>query len=208
MNQLKQWTIDNDIDLYFTAWAERLILAKSRLDCDFKSPFDIVDMIVKEIYNKGIINIYKETINIWIQFAINEYSIYSKYDIATITMGCFYIGVCNILTNEISEEDKDKNKNVFISYLKNLNLFSFDKVVECGSEIGLLLMKEDDNSDEDTKESDIVITRTNSASSIEEIFISSDSKAKEIDMPCIRGIDSCDNNEFLGKKKKRQNINE
>ena len=208
MNQLKQWTIDNDIDLYFTAWAERLILAKSQLDCDFKSPFDIVDMIVKEIYKKGMINIYKETINIWIQFAINEYSIYSKYDIATITMGCFYIGVCNILTNEISEEDKDKNKNVFISYLKNLNLFSFDKVVECGSEIGLLFMKEDDNSDEDTKESDIVITRTNSASSIEEIFISSDSKAKELDMPCIRGIDSCDNNEFLGKKKKRQNINE
>ena len=81
-------------------------------------------------------------------------------------------------------------------------------MVECGSEIGLLFMKEDDNSDEDTKESDIVITRTNSASSIEEIFISSDSKAKEIDMPCIRGIDSCDNNEFLGKKKKRQNINE
>ena len=92
MNQLKQWTIDNDIDLYFTAWAERLILAKSQLDCDFKSPFDIVDMIVKEIYKKGIINIYKETINIWIQFAINEYESYILIDFANVSdtiISCF-----------------------------------------------------------------------------------------------------------------------
>lgn len=165
-------------------------------------------MILKEIYNEGIINIYKDTINLWIQFAISEYSLYSKYDIATLTMGCLYISVCNIVPDDISEEDKENNKNVFISYLNNLKLFTFDEVLECAKEIGLLYMNDNDSSEEDTKYTDNIITRTNSVSSIEEIFISYDNKVKEIEVPCIKGIDSCDNNEFIGKKKKRQSFNE
>lgn len=120
-------------------------------------------------------------ITTWIQFSINEYSVYRNFDIATIAMASFFIGVSNINSEEISEEEQEKNKSLFVDYLKKINIFSLEEVEKCAKVIGEIYTKEDDEENEDeAKDEDFsgLLTRSNSTASLEAIFSNCDKKGK------------------------------
>ena len=91
-------------------------------------------------------------ISTWIQFSINEYSIYRNFDIATIVMACFFIGVSNINSEEIAEEEQERNKVLFVEYLKKINLFSLESVEQCARAIGEIYTREDEDESEEDNE--------------------------------------------------------
>lgn len=219
---LKNWTCEHDIDLSFTFWSERLILNKCSGDFLLENPFEIIENILNEILNhdEKKIQIYQDMINTWFQFTINEYSIYGKYDIATITMASFFLGVSNINSEEISKEEEKKIKEAFISYLKQINLFSWEKIEKCSTEIKNIFLSVDHQENEEDS-NDItfsgLLTRSNSTSSsgdivkaYEQITKTCDEVKKEI-VDINIDIPSClDNNlmivgsarsDFLGKKR-------
>ena len=220
---LKNWTCEHDIDLFFTFWSERLIFNKCSGDLFLENPFEIIDIILKEILNQDgkKIQIYQDMINTWFQFTINEYSIYGKYDIATITMASFFLGVSNINSEEISNEEEKKIKEAFISYLKQINLFSWEKIEKCSTEIKHIFLSVDhQQNDEDSNDIAFsgLLTRSNSTASsgdivkaYEQVAKTSDEVKKEI-IDINIDIPSCldDNNviivgsvrsDFLGKKR-------
>ena len=88
-------------------------------------------------------------ITTWIQFSINEYSIYRNFDIATIVMASLFIGVSNINSEEITEEEQENIKKLFVEYLKKINLFSLGSVEKCARAIGEIFTKEDDDESEE-----------------------------------------------------------
>ena len=119
-------------------------------------------------------------ISTWIQFSINEYSIYRNFDIATIAMACFFIGVSNINSEEIAEEEQERNKVLFVEYLKKINLFSLESVEQCARAIGEIYTREDEDESEEDNEDEFsgLLTRSNSTDSLDAIFANCDKKRK------------------------------
>lgn len=119
-------------------------------------------------------------ISTWIQFSINEYSIYRNFDIATIAMACSFIGVSNINSEEIAEEEQERNKILFVEYLKKINLFSLELVEQCARAIGEIYTREDEDESEEDNEEEFsgLLTRSNSTDSLDAIFANCDKKRK------------------------------
>ena len=165
-------------------------------------------------------------ITTWIQFSINEYSVYKNFDIATIAMASFLIGVSNINSEEISEEEQETNKSLFVDFLKKINIFSLEEVEKCARAIGEIYTKEDDEENEEQMKDEEftgLLTRSNSTASLDAIFANCDKKGKATKKEDIinlanvefklqlSGLDenkkeefSIDNlkNDLLGKKRK------
>ena len=185
-------------------------------------------LILNDILNGDShkIRIYQEMITTWIQFSINEYSVYKNFDIATIAMASFFIGVSNINSEEISEEEQETNKSLFVDFLKKINIFSLEEVEKCARAIGEIYTKEDDEENEEQMKDEEftgLLTRSNSTASLDAIFANCDKKGKatkkeeRINLANVEfklqlsGLDenkkeefSIDNlkNDLLGKKRK------
>ena len=168
LKKLKNWACENNIDIQFSLWAENLIFKKSLGDFCLSSPYDLLNAILNEIIPKEtnisnnnnntsnfeiIYDTYKDLIETWIQFAIYEYSIYSQFDIFTITLACIYLTIEKI-TPEIPQEQinniKENYQHIVSQYKQYFNIEIID---QCSQEILKLFYneeeKEENNEDND-----------------------------------------------------------
>ena len=95
-------------------------------------------------------------------------------------MACFFIGVSNINSEEIAEEEQERNKVLFVEYLKKINLFSLESVEQCARAIGEIYTREDEDESEEDNEDEFsgLLTRSNSTDSLDAIFANCDKKRK------------------------------
>ena len=174
LKKLKNWACENNIDIQFSLWAENLIFKKSLGDFCLSSPYDLVDAILNEIIPKETNNnnnnnnnttnfeitydTYKDLIETWIQFAIYEYSIYSQFDIFTITLACIYLTIEKI-TPELPQEQinniKENYQHIISQYKQYFNI---EIINECSQEILKLFYNEEEkeeyNEDNDNNVND------------------------------------------------------
>ena len=81
-------------------WAEKIILKKSKWKIYSFYSCEIIDLIINEIiikknypFSKDYIKNYKEIVNTFLIFSLEEYSIYSKYNQIIISLVCLIIGI-------------------------------------------------------------------------------------------------------------------
>ena len=161
--KLKNWACENNIDIQFSFWAEKLIFQKTLGDLYLSSPNNLVNEILKLIITKKennsqnenkdssliIYDTYKNFIDTWVQFAIYEYNIYSHFNLYTITLACICITIEEI-TPEIPQEDKERITYLYKQIIiQNSKLFDMDKINECKQAILKLFSSEEEKEDED-----------------------------------------------------------
>ena len=108
-------------------------------------------------------------VNSFIQFSINEYSIFKKYNQFIITLSCLLIGI----SSDFDEEESQKNRNLLKNYFKEFNFLNLSIIEECEKEILFIINNSSDDDEEDFK-----ITRPNSINSVFE-FLNNSEKLKE-----------------------------
>ena len=131
-------------------------------------------------------------VNSFIQFSINEYSIFKKYNQFIITLACLLIGISSGFEEEFNEEESQKNRNLLKNYFKEFNFLNLSIVEECEKEILFII---NNNSDED--EEDFKITRPNSLNSLLELFNNSE-KLKENKNENSYRFSTASNEDFIG----------
>lgn len=143
------------------------------------------EVILSELFktnNEYLTPQLEECVSTWLQFGINEYDIYYKYDMLTITLSSCYLG---IMSQNYDEDTKKTIKNQLLHYLKINTCIDVDKVQQCSEGMyNLLQSNEDDKLEEDSNE-DIyanIVTRSNSQSSFCELFDSYDKPMETIDL--------------------------
>ena len=131
-------------------------------------------------------------VNSFIQFSINEYSIFKKYNQFIITLACLLIGFSSEFDEECNEEESQKNRNLLKNYFKEFNFLNLSIVEECEKEILFII---NNNSDED--EEDFKITRPNSLNSLLELLNNSE-KLKENKNENSYRFSTASNEDFIG----------
>ena len=131
-------------------------------------------------------------VNSFIQFSINEYSIFKKYNQFIITLACLLIGISSGFEEEFNEEESQKNRNLLKNYFKEFNFLNLSIIEECEKEILFII---NNNSDED--EEDFKITRPNSLNSLLELFNNSE-KLKENKNENSYRFSTASNEDFIG----------
>lgn len=131
-------------------------------------------------------------VNSFIQFSINEYSIFKKYNQFIITLACLLIGISSVFEEEFNEEESQKNRNLLKNYFKEFNFLNLSIIEECEKEILFII---NNNSDED--EEDFKITRPNSLNSLLELFNNSE-KLKENKNENSYRFSTASNEDFIG----------
>ena len=176
--KLKNWICEREIDFTFIIWAERLILRRCSWIICRVTPNDILESIFFTYFSQEIKNNYFEIIQSLIQFIYPEYKIYSRYDMLTIVLSCIYFSFVNIknIDKNIQEE---ANKN-FSEIMKKINFIDFTKIDECMNDINKLINEDENINQENVEENEVnyekCITRSNSSSSLVELFNSFDNK--------------------------------
>lgn len=200
-------------------WAEKLILKKASLKLILKTPAEIAKILINllNLTNEVKHNLL-EMVECWIHFAMNEFSIYKKYNLFIISISCLFIGVSILEKNEnlfilsnvnekcISSKQLIKNK---IQQLGIVN--SFNILEECEKDIKLLF----DNSEEETENLDdddqcSARTRSGSVNSLSETsnFFENDKNLKFVSFEIVPEKENetisfkNDNKQFLSKKRK------
>ena len=178
---LKNWACDHDIDLNFVFRSERIILSRSNWKICIDTPAQMQEVILAELFktnNEYLTPELEDCIATWLQFGINEYDIYYKYDMLTITLSSCYLG---IMSQNYDEETKKTIKNQLLHYLKINTFIDIDKVQKCSEGMyNLYESNEEDKLEEDSND-DIyanIVTRSNSQSSLCELFDSYDKPVK------------------------------
>ncbi len=160
-------------------WAEKIILKKSKWKIYSFYSCEIIDLIINEIlikknypFSKDYIKNYKEIVNTFLTFSLEEYSIYSKYNQIIISLVCLIIGIS--YSNGNSEKVKEKDLLYYQNLLKkeifNLNITNNEKIFdECQKDILDLLENNEDEEIEDDS-LNLVLTRSSSTNSLIESF--------------------------------------
>lgn len=161
--KLKNWACENNIDIQFSFWAEKLIFQKTLGDLFLSSPYEVVNeilnlIILKSEYNNQneskdnsliICETYKNFIDTWIQFALYEYDIYSHFNLYIITLACISITIED-MTPEIPQEEEDKIKHLYKQIIvQNSDLFDMNKINECKQAILKLFSSEEEKEDDE-----------------------------------------------------------
>jgi hypothetical protein len=160
-------------------WAEKIILKKSKWKIYSFYSCEIIDLIINEIlikknypFSKDYIKNYKEIVNTFLTFSLEEYSIYSKYNQIIISLVCLIIGIS--YSNGNNEKLKEKELLYYQNLLKkeilNLNITNNEKIFdECQKDILDLLENNEDEEIEDDS-LNLVLTRSSSTNSLIESF--------------------------------------
>ena len=179
--KFKNWIIENKIDLTFIFWAEKLILKKCNFTLCQTTPNDILEIILLNYFSKDLTSEIKEFIETLINFTLGEYFIFGKYDFFTITISCIYFVIYNC--ENLNENNKKECEKQFNILLKDIDFINKTKIEDCVKEIvNLINMEENEensNNETDDSLSERCITRTNSTTSLIELFTSFDKKYVE-----------------------------
>ena len=108
IKKLKNWACEHDIEMNFVFRSERLILNKCEWKLCLDTPYNIQENILNCLYGDASLEI-KESINTWIQFALNEYSIYKQYNMSIISFACCLVGIM-YTANDENEQTQLKQK--------------------------------------------------------------------------------------------------
>ena len=205
----------------YVFWAEKIILKKSHWNIQRIYPSEVTELIIKEIFLKNsfpekLINNYKEIVNTFILFSLNEYSIYKKYNQIIIALTCSLIGISypSEFSEKFKKEDLIKYKQLIYNEIYELNVIENNNIInECEKDILNLLENNEEEEEEDNNDYYIsnALTRTNSTISFNETFSDYDKVKNNIyDLLYIRenkfeilSLESKESKSFLGKKKKR-----
>ena len=160
-------------------WAEKIILKKSKWKIYSFYSCEIIDLIINEIiikknypFSKDYIKNYKEIVNTFLIFSLEEYSIYSKYNQIIISLVCLIIGISysNGNNEKLKEKDLLYYQNILKKEILNLNITNNDKIFdECQKDIIDLLENNEDEEIEDDS-LNLVLTRSSSTNSLIESF--------------------------------------
>ena len=167
----------------FVFRSERLILNK----CEWKICLDTACNIQENILNCLYENVSletKENINTWIQFVLNEYSIYKQYNMSIISFACCLVGIM-YTANDDNEQTQLKQK--VLDYMNSIECVKerINEVEKCAKEIVDLVQNEENEKDDEDNYEDECTTLTRSSSHIDEIF----------DLYNENSEDSCNDNE-------------
>ena len=199
--KFKNWIIENKIDLTFIFWAEKLILKKCNFTLCQTTPNDILEIILLNYFSKDLTSEIKEFIETLINFTLGEYFIFGKYDFFTITISCIYFVIYNC--ENLNENNKKECEKQFNILLKDIDFINKTKIEDCVKEIvNLINMEENEensNNETDDSLSERCITRTNSTTSLIELFTSFDKKYVENLSPYK--LNEKKEINFLGKKR-------
>lgn len=204
------------MNIDFVLWAERLILNQASWDLYLNTPSEYAAIILDEFIIQNVhedhFSSLKELINTWIQFGLNEYSLYHQYDQVTLTLASIYIGLSQ--HDNVTKEAFEK----FISFIEYNELIDLSRIQQCSNSFMLTLESYNTNNDEEDLSELIKLTRANSTESshLEELFTHYD-QCSIFHMPqkinCLQSsIDISDDDswiinnkskhEFLSKKRK------
>ena len=205
----------------YVFWAEKIILKRSHWYINQIYPSEITELIIKEIllknsFPKESLDNYREIVNTFILFSLNEYSLYKKYNQILIALSCSLISLSNEFMQNLNEDDILKYKNLIQKEINNLNIIQDENnFIECQNDIITLLKNEEEENENQEEEEDYMsfaLTRSNSTVSlIEKTFFDYD-KAKYKKNELLYRIDNQNNfinleindsESFLGKKKER-----
>ena len=160
-------------------WAEKIILKKSKWKIYSFYSCEIIDLIINEIiikknypFSKDYIKNYKEIVNTFLIFSLEEYSIYSKYNQIIISLVCLIIGISysNGNNEKLKEKDLLYYQNILKKEILNLNITNNEKIFdECQKDILALLENNEDEEIEDDS-LNLVLTRSSSTNSLIESF--------------------------------------
>ena len=160
-------------------WAEKIILKKSKWKIYSFYSCEIIDLIINEIiikknypFSKDYIKNYKEIVNTFFIFSLEEYSIYSKYNQIIISLVCLIIGISysNGNNEKLKEKDLLYYQNILKKEILNLNITNNEKIFdECQKDIIDLLENNEDEEIEDDS-LNLVLTRSSSTNSLIESF--------------------------------------
>ena len=199
--KFKNWIIENKIDLTFIFWAEKLILKKCNFTLCQTTSNDILEIILLNYFSKDLTSEIKELIETLINFTLGEYFIFGKYDFFTITISCIYFVIYNC--ENLNENNKKECEKQFNILLKDIDFINKTKIEDCVKEIvNLINMEENEensNNETDDSLSERCITRTNSTTSLIELFTSFDKKYVENLSPYK--LNEKKEINFLGKKR-------
>ena len=205
----------------YVFWAEKIILKRSHWYINQIYPSEITELIIREILLKNsfpeeLIDNYRDIVNTYILFSLNEYSLYKKYNQILIALSCSLIGLSSDYMQNLNENDILKYKNLIQNEINNLNLIiDENNFIECQNNILSLLKNEEEENENKEEEEDYMsfaLTRSSSTVSlIEETFFDYD-KAKYKKSEFLYRTDNQNNfinleindsQSFLGKKKER-----
>ena len=160
-------------------WAEKIILKKSKWKIYSFYSCEIKDLIINEIiikknylFLKNYIKNYKEIVNTFLIFSLEEYSIYSKYNQIIISLVCLIIGISysNGNNEKLKEKDLLNYQNILKKEILNLKITKNEKIFdECQKDILALLENNEDEEIEDDS-LNLVLTRSSSTNSLIESF--------------------------------------
>ena len=160
-------------------WAEKIILKKSKWKIYSFYSCEIIDLIINEIiikknypFSKDYIKNYKEIVNTFLTFSLEEYSIYSKYNQIIISLVCLIIGISysNGNNEKLKEKDLLYYQNILKKEILNLKITKNEKIFdECQKDILALLENNEDEEIEDDS-LNLVLTRSSSTNSLIESF--------------------------------------
>lgn len=158
------------MNIDFVFWAERLILNQASWDLYLNTPSEYAaiifdDFIIQHLHEDHFDSL-KELISTWIQFGLNEYSLYYKYDQVTLTLASIYIGL-----SQHDNVSKDTFKK-FISFLEHNELIDLNRIQQCSNSFMLTLESYSNTNDEEDLSELISLTRANSTESysLDEVF--------------------------------------
>ena len=167
-----QWCKDNEIDFQFSNWAKKLIL-KNSSEKNITWCNNIINLIFEKLLQKltfskeKIFNLI-EISKTFIQFSLNDYIIYSKYNQVIIALSSILSSLSNDFNEEIPNKELEINRNIIKNLFKEFDDFiDFSLIEKCSEDIlnTINLSLEKDN-DED---SEFENTRENSNNSSIEI---------------------------------------
>ena len=141
----------------YVFWAEKIILKKSHWNIQRIYPSEVTELIIKEILLKNsfpekLINNYKEIVNTFILFSLNEYSIYKKYNQIIIALTCGLIGISypSEFSEKFKKEDLIKYKQLIYNEIYELNFIENNNILnECEKDILNLLENNEEEEEED-----------------------------------------------------------
>lgn len=168
IKKLKNWACEHDIEMNFVFRSERLILNKCEWKICLDTAYNIQDHILNCLY-EDVSEENKESINTWIQFALNEYSIYKQYNMSIISFACCLVG---IMYNANDENEQIQLKQKVFEYMNSVEYVKdkINEVERCAKEIVDLVQNEDNDKDDDDNCDDESIALTRCNSHIDEIF--------------------------------------
>ena len=205
----------------YVFWAEKIILKRSHWYINQIYPSEITELIIKEIllknsFPKDSIENYREIVNTFILFSLNEYSLYNKYNQIIIALSCSLISLSNDFIQNLNEDDIIKYKNLIQKEINNLNIIKDENnLIECQNNILSLLKNEEEENENKEEEEDYMsfaLTRSSSTVSlIEETFFDYDNAKYNKNeslysndyQNIIINLEINDSKSFLGKKKER-----